>query len=320
MIYSYNDFLKMMLEKDTEHDLIKLAQEIRNKQYGEKLFIRATLEVSNICQNNCLYCGMASSNSKLERYKIDISEIENIIYEIKENGIKHVHLVSGEYNNIEEELLTMVRILKKYNLSITGVFGIVSQELLSELKSIGLERYIVKFETSNKKIFEIMKPKNSYEERIEYIKTVIKMGFKVGSGNILGLPGTTFIDYYNDLQLLENLDVNMASTSLFFPNQFSKLKDYKLNRNLNIFRYLAIMRIFLENLKPIIPISSSFGENSIEKGIKYGANLISVPFTPRNYGEKFSMYYNKNNKRIRRTLENILIAANKNNMEISDYD
>lgn len=320
MMYSYNDFLNMMLEKKFEEKLIKLAQEIRDKQYGRKLFVRATLEVSNFCQNNCLYCGMASSNKKLERYKIGISEIENIIYEIKESGIKHVHLVSGEHSDIEEELLTIVKILKMNNLSVTGVFGIVSQEMLYKLKNIGLDKYITKFETSNEKIFEIMKPKNSYKERIEYIKTIKKMGFKVGSGNILGLPGTTLMDYYNDLKLLEDLNVNMASTSLFFSNSFSKLKYSKVNKNLNIFRYLAIIRIFLENISPIIPISSSFGENSIEKGIKYGANLISVPFTPINYGEKFSLYYDKNNKRIRRTLENIFTIANKNNMEISDYD
>lgn len=303
-----------------EEELFKNAQKIRSSIFENKIYLRATIELSNICNNTCFYCGMSKENKKLLRYKIPIEEVFYLIDKISELKIGHIHFVTGEINDDFEYLEKIIEYsIKKKNYT-TGVFGILPKEKLKKLKEIGLDRYILKFETSNKEIFEEYKPEISFRDRIEYIKYLKEIGYKVGTGNIIHLPKTTLKDYFNDYLLMQELKPNMASSSLFFPNKFSRLKDYSRGNLNQLLRFIAILRTNLLTPAPVIPISSSFGKDSLDLGIKAGGNLVSIPFTPSCYQEYFSMYYDKNGQRIKRKIDEILKVCEKNQLEICIYE
>lgn len=318
---NFKNFKKLIESSGVEETkLFEKAQIIKKEKFGNKLFLRATIEISNICENTCHFCGMSNSNKSLTRYAIPLEEICLLIDRIELLKIGHIHFVSGESKTDYTLLRKIIKYAKDKNIYTTGVFGMLPKDEIQILKILGLDRYILKFETSNERLFNKYKPEISFSERVDYINYLKKMNFKTGSGNIIGLPETTIEDYFNDLKLLKKLRVDMASSSLFFPNKFSKLKDCKRGSLELLLKYIAIMRINLIDPAPVIPISSSLGQEALERGILAGGNLVSIPFTPKLFQEKFSLYYDENNERIQQNMKEILKICKNNKLEISIYE
>ena len=44
-------------------------------RFGNGVFVRGIVEFSNVCRNDCLYCGIRKSNRKVERYRLTEAEI-----------------------------------------------------------------------------------------------------------------------------------------------------------------------------------------------------------------------------------------------------
>ena len=287
-----------------------------NKKIKNKVFIRASLEISNICRNKCRYCGMSCENKSLIRYKMNKKEICRVIDKIVQSGIKQLHIVSGEAFNNLEDLYECIEYAKKQGLSVTAVLGKRKKEEYEQLKKAGVNRYIMKFETSNNKLYEYVKHGETLDDRLKHILMLKGMGFQVGTGTIIGLPGSNIDDICGDLLLLKKLKPDMASSSRFSPNLQSEFRNFPAGSSDLTLRFISLMRNYLKE-GIYIPSSSSLGFEGQIKALKAGANVVSVHFTPEKYAEKFSMYKSEN--RIKRQIEEIKEIVERAEMEVEEY-
>ncbi|MBD3177164.1 MAG: [FeFe] hydrogenase H-cluster radical SAM maturase HydG [Armatimonadia bacterium] len=76
--------------------MYEVARTIKDTIYGRRLVIFAPLYISNICQNECLYCGFRASNRDLDRRALDAPEITQQVQALIDQGHKRVLLVAGE--------------------------------------------------------------------------------------------------------------------------------------------------------------------------------------------------------------------------------
>lgn len=71
-----NIFLSLINAKgEQQKELFEQACNVRTQYCGNKVALRAVIEISNFCECNCLYCGMRKNNSQLKRNKLDIDSI-----------------------------------------------------------------------------------------------------------------------------------------------------------------------------------------------------------------------------------------------------
>jgi len=315
--YSKEDIKRMLSSSDEEFEEIrKEAIKKRNKEMGNYLYVRASLEIGNRCVNKCKYCGMSKVNETLRRYDMTSEEIKESIDKISECGIKQFHMVSGECKESIDDIVECIKYAKLKGLEVTTVLGKREEWEYKKIYDAGARRYIMKFETSNKGVYENAKPNNEFEDRLKNIKMLKSIGYKIGTGTIIGLPGTTLEDVVNDLVLLKELDPNMASSSTFSPNQQSDFRNEPAGSVGLTMRFITLMRLVLRD-NIYIPSSSSLGFDGQVNAINHGANVISVHFTPEKYSAHFSMYKSAN--RINRQLDEITRIAENAKMEIGEY-
>jgi biotin synthase len=320
---NYDYYMKAaIIEKlkyaDWESEMLwTLARSKREETIGNKMFIRGSLEYNNICSNHCCFCGMSDKNKKLKRYILSVDEAKNAINKLVEHNITQLHLVGGEDNSVNiDDICSIVKYATMKSIAVTLVLGELNKERYEKLYDAGAKRYILKFETSNRELFYKYKSNKCLENRIAHLLLLRDIGFKIGTGIIVGLPNTTYEDLAKDLMLLTRINPDMASASVFSPNAESDLKDSESGDIKTTLNFISLMRLYLSDT-PIISCSSSFGKEGQYRAMNAGANLISYHITPKEYSDNFSMYKSEN--RVKTQYENIILCKNKLGLEIENY-
>lgn len=315
-------FIKKYIEKlnYTGAEMLNLRDEavnVRRKVVGDKLFIRGSLEYSNICSNSCAFCGMAETNKSLARYELSFDEVKSAIEVAKSYGITQLHIVSGENKDINiEKMCMIVEYAVSEGLAVTLVLGELEKEMYESLYRAGARRYILKFESSNANVYNASKGGKSLYERIGNLLLLRDIGYKVGTGIISGLPGTTDRDLARDLMVLKRISPDMASVSVFSPNESSLFCAEKSGNVAKTLNFVALMRSVLSTTE-IITCSSSFAPNFRFDALNAGANLLSLHITPKAVAKDFSMYTDKN--RVMTQYDYIYECAKKGNLQIAEY-
>lgn len=288
----------LMLRGNNQEKLILTAKELRNKgKFQNKAELRSVIELSNICSQSCRYCSMGTNGKDI--YVLSKDEILNKMKKLASLGRRTFLLQSGESHSkhfIDDISFCCEEILKLHSdIKIILCMGNLSKNEYKQLKNAGASRYILKFETSNATHHKFCRPSDSIENRLTCIENLIEIGFQTGSGNIVGLPGQTLDNLYEDLVLMDRLDLAMVSATKFISNEYSEFKNYPdgdIDLTLN---FLAILRI----LKPdcLIPSTSSLETNSSNgqlRGLLAGCNTVTIhDGTPKEFEKKYSIYSEK---------------------------
>ena len=278
-----------------QQELFETAREIRsNGRFGNNVELRSVVELSNICSQRCKYCSIAKDRESI--YTLDKETILNRILQLAKIGRRTFLLQSGENHNqkfIEDIAYCSEKVLASYpDLRLILCLGNLSYDQYKLLKDSGAKRYILKFETSNSEHHKFCRPADTAENRIEKIQTLIDLGYQVGSGNIVGLPEQTLEHLYEDLVLINKLDLAMVSATRFVSNPLSVFGNYPsgdINLTLN---FLAILRI----LKPdsLIPSTTSLSINKDQgqvNGLLAGCNTVTIhDGTPVEFEQNYSIY------------------------------
>ncbi len=292
------DIITLLQAKDeNEINLIfQKADEVRKKYCGNEVHLRGIIEFSNYCEQNCLYCGLRKDNSSLERYRMTIDEILQTAEKIYEAGIKTIVLQSGEdITCTGNEIAEIIRLIKnEFDVAITLSLGERDYEDYKLWKKAGADRYLLKHETANPKLYSIYHLGQMLQDRIQHLLYLKSLGYQIGSGNIVGLPNQTLEDIAGDILLCKQLDVDMASFSPFIPSPDSPYRKQKRCDVNFILLVMAIARIVLKNVHiPATTALATLDPEGREKGLRAGANVIMPNFTPAPYKEKYSIYANK---------------------------
>ena len=301
-------------------DLPKLkhhARDKRNMKYGNNLYVRGCLDFSNNCEKSCSFCGLSKSNIGLVRYTLQADEMIQCIDEIMNLGIKNLHLVGGEINRDWTFLFDTVSYAHSKGIETTIVAGELDVNLYDELKARGATRYILKFETSNPRLYTKHKSGKELCERVAHLLQLREMGYKIGTGNIVGLPETTINDFYRDLLLIDCLRPDMASTSTFVSNPQAALSCYPDGDIAQTCLFTSMIRLVSEDYNPMISSASSFGREAQIQTIFSGANVISCHITPQEYVPYFVSHMENNKNKMK--FDSLKKLCESINMKIADY-
>ncbi|KIU06832.1 thiamine biosynthesis protein ThiH [Clostridium butyricum] len=190
--------LECELEEENEK-IYKLAREIKQKFYGNRIVMFAPLYLSNYCVNGCVYCPYHHKNKHIRRKKLTQEEIKNEVIALQDMGHKRLALETGEdpVNNPIEYVLESIKTIygiKHKNGAIRRVnvnIAATTVENYRKLKEVGIGTYILFQETYNKKAYEELHPtgpKHDYAYHTEAMDRAMDGGIDdVGCGVLFGL-------------------------------------------------------------------------------------------------------------------------------------
>ncbi|WP_294402827.1 [FeFe] hydrogenase H-cluster radical SAM maturase HydG [uncultured Clostridium sp.] len=185
--------------KEENEKIFKLAREIKQKFYGNRIVMFAPLYLSNYCVNGCVYCPYHHKNKHIRRKKLTQEEIKKEVIALQDMGHKRLALETGEdpVNNPIEYVLESIKTIygiKHKNGAIRRVnvnIAATTVENYAKLKEAGIGTYILFQETYNKKAYEELHPtgpKHDYAYHTEAMDRAMDAGIDdVGCGVLFGL-------------------------------------------------------------------------------------------------------------------------------------
>lgn len=275
-----------------------LAVELRKEAYGNKVFIRGLIEISNYCKNGCLYCGINRSNKNCSRYRLTKEEILACCDYGYELGFRTFVLQGGEDNHFTDETVCDIvkEIKSKFpDCAVTLSLGEKSFKSYKKLYDAGADRYLLRHETADSEHYSKLHPSDlSLENRLECLKNLKTIGFQTGCGIMVGSPYQTSEHIAKDLKFIEEFDPEMCGIGPFLPHKDTIFASFeKGSFELTLF-LLSLIRIMKPNI--LLPSTTALGtirEGGREMGILHGANVIMPNLSPESAKDKYMLYDNK---------------------------
>ncbi len=280
---------------EAQAELFALARARRGAAFpAGEVEVRSVVEISNVCTQQCEYCGMGQGDSP--KYVLPEEEFVQVAAHLYAEGRRVLLVQAGENRSPKfiDHVCRCIRAIKALHpdLEIILCLGNLSYEQFRELRAAGAERYILKYETANPELYHRLKPRDSFPERVACLEHLLELGFKVGSGNIVGLPGQTREHLVDDLVFAGRFPLAMVSCSVFIPGEASKLHKAPIGDPEMALNTLALMRLMYS--QRLIPTTSPF--ERVKKdgqffGLMAGANTVTIhDGTPDEFRKLFPIY------------------------------
>jgi len=295
------DEYKFILDNCTVEDTEfakKLAVNIRKSVYGNSVYIRGLIEVSNYCKNGCLYCGINRDNKSCSRYRLTKEEILSCCENGYKLGFRTFVLQGGEDNHFTDEFVcdTVREIKKKYpDCAVTLSLGEKCYDSYKSLYEAGADRYLLRHETADSEHYSMLHPSDlSLKTRMDCLYNLKSIGYLVGCGIMVGSPYQTNEHIAKDLKFIEEFDPQMCGIGPFLPHKDTVFADKeKGSFELTLF-LLSLIRIMKPSI--LLPSTTALGtlvEGGREMGILAGANVIMPNLSPETAKDKYMLYDNK---------------------------
>jgi len=274
-----------------QQQLFSLARQARDRGAGDRVTLRGVIEISNICAKQCDYCAMRAGNKMLDRYRMDAETILAIARSMSDTPIETIFLQAGQdvkCDPIIEEVVPLLR--SETTLDILLCLGERVASRFVEYKNLGARSYILKFETSDPELHEqvIHAPLAPRLRCLEFIRDA---GMKVGTGNIVGLPGQTMSTLIADIRLGINLQPDFVSSSPLIPNEHTPFEGAQFGNVDITLNTLALWRIALPYaLIPSVSALERIRPGGQLQGLEAGANVMTINFTPKSYRDRYAIY------------------------------
>ncbi len=285
-------------EEESLSLLFKSANFLRQKFHKNSCCVHGIIEISNYCKKSCLYCGISAQNKTIERYRMEPDEIvEAARQAIEVYGFQALVLQSGEDPGYTiDELADIIKKIKeRFAVLICISFGEVGLKGLEKLYQAGARALLLRFETSNKKIYHQLHPGQTLQTRIEHIRYAGKLGYLIMTGALIGLPGQTNEDIINDILLTKELGAEMYSFGPFLPHPDTLLQGKRAPSQEKVLKVLALARLVdPQNAKVLVTTAFETLSNSARReGLLAGANSVMLNVTPIKYRKLYSIYPNR---------------------------
>ncbi len=278
--------------------LAEKAVKARRKIYGTDVYIRGLIEISNICKNDCLYCGIRAGNKACERYRMTAEQILSRCKNGYSLGFRTFVMQGGEDSFFNDEFMCglIAEIKHRYpDCAVTLSLGERSFESYKKLFDAGADRYLLRHETADKAHYEKLHPSNmSFENRKICLRNLKKIGFQTGCGFMVGSPYQTAAHIAKDLKFIEEFKPQMCGIGPFVPHRETVFADMPQGTvELTCF-LLSVIRLIHPNI--LLPATTALGTIDPcgrEKGILAGANVVMPNLSPADSAAKYELYNNK---------------------------
>ena len=289
------NLIALLSDQATDEAVFAAADRVRAKYVGDAVHLRGLIEFSNICKQNCCYCGLRRDNPHVRRYRMNESEIMQLAKHAKALGFQTLVLQSGEDDYFTLERLTpIIQGIKKLGFAITLSIGEKSPETYAAYKEAGADRYLLRIETTNRGLYKRFHPGMSFDNRRACLEFLRLAGYEVGTGCLVGLPGQTMADLADDLLFFQAIDADMIGLGPFIPNQDTPLAKadggcFQLSR-----KTMALARL----LRPDANIPATTAMEALNPqgrilALQSGANVVMPNLTEGDYRNWYALYPGK---------------------------
>lgn len=294
------EYKALLLCQDAEvlEYLQRQAQEETLARFGNKIFIRGLIEISNRCRNNCYYCGIRKENRNVARYELTQEEIQACCREGYRLGFRTFVLQGGEAPEVKDGRIaeTVAAIRREFpDCAITLSLGERSCEAYERFFQAGANRYLLRHETYNEQHYRKLHPvEMSLAHRLQCLDQLKEIGYQVGTGIMVGSPHQTIDHLVEDIRFIEQFRPEMIGMGPFIPHHDTPFATSPPGDMELTLKLLSIFRLMLPAaLIPATTALATLAPDGRERGILAGANVVMPNLSPPAQRAKYSLYDNK---------------------------
>ncbi|HEY9071765.1 MAG TPA: [FeFe] hydrogenase H-cluster radical SAM maturase HydE [Candidatus Ozemobacteraceae bacterium] len=281
---------------DARPELYAAADRVRRETVGDHVYIRGIIEFSNYCRCQCDYCGISCHNPEISRYRMTHDEVLETASHAHALGYRSLVLQSGEDRayRVEDICHIIESIKSRLDMAVTLSIGEWSREEYAAFRAAGADRYLLRIETSSQTLYERFHRDSKWHERHQALMDLKELGYQVGSGILIGLPGQDGPGLIRDLEYLERLRPEMVGIGPFIPHPQTPLGNQPAGLFENCLTFLALLRLYLPDA--FLPATTAMGTVDPigrQKALKAGANVIMPNVSPVMNRPSYQIYPNK---------------------------
>lgn len=290
-----------LIEERTDEAAELMAAEavaVRKRIYGTDVYIRGLIEISNICKNDCYYCGIRRSNREVRRYRLTPEEILESAAAGSELGFRTIVLQGGEDPYFTDEVLAgLIGEIRKHcpDTAVTLSMGERGYASFKRLFDAGADRYLLRHETADEEHYgKLHPPEMSFEHRMKCLQELRGIGYQTGAGFMVGSPFQTTAHLAKDLKFIETFKPDMCGIGPFIPHHQTPFADREAG-TLELTCYLLSV-IRLIHPPVLLPATTALGTidpAGREKGILAGANVVMPNLSPVGVRRQYELYDGK---------------------------
>lgn len=295
---SDEEMLSLLKTDEYNEALFSAADKVRKSIYSDSVYIRGLIEFTNYCKNDCYYCGIRCGNKKALRYRLSEEEILSSAENGYALGFRTFVLQGGEdpYFTDEKICSLVYKIKERFpDTAVTLSIGEKSRESYLDYFNAGADRYLLRHETADNDHYKKLHPSSmSPDNRKRCLFDLKEIGYRVGSGFMVGSPYQTFENILSDLKFLSSLDPDMIGIGPYISHRetpFSGFENGSLSMTLKLISILRLM--FPHALIPATTALGTIDKNGRELGLKAGANVVMPNLSPVGVRKKYELYENK---------------------------
>lgn len=280
--------------------LRQAAYRVKCSTVGRTVYFRALIEYSNVCAKNCLYCGIRAGNAEVARYTLSHDEVLERARWADAQGYGSLVIQSGERQDAAfvDTMTALVRAIRaETTLGITLSLGEQSESVYRAWFDAGAHRYLLRIETSNPELYRALHPADHrFAARRDCLDALRRIGYQVGTGVMIGLPGQTLRDLANDILFFRDQDIDMIGMGPYLPHAQTPLgaagaPGAPLDLALNM---IAVTRLVLPDINIAATTAlQAITDDGRELGLLAGANIIMPNITDTRYRAAYQLYDNK---------------------------
>lgn len=296
---SRSELMHLIQRLDTaSRDLLyQYAHKKRMERYGDRVYLRGLIEFSSYCRQDCLYCGLRASNRKAARYRLHPDEIVDCCREGYALGFRTFVLQSGEdYWYTADILVGLVERIKSEfpDTAVTLSIGERDISTYQLLYKAGADRFLMRHETASRRLYNALHPTMSFDHRRRCLRELQQIGYQVGAGFMVGLPGQTTAELVDDLLFLKAFHPDMIGIGPFIPHEDTPLRLERAGALNDVLTMVALARLLVPDA--LIPATTALGtldHQGREQALKAGANVVMPNLSPVAVRKKYALYNNK---------------------------
>ena len=284
------------------------ACEVKKEYIGNTVYYRGLIEFSNICQKDCLYCGIRKSNPIPRRFQMSRIEILDSAMFAFRNHYGSVVLQSGERSDSRFtafvcDIVKEIKDMTDGKLGITLSCGEQSRETYHSFYQAGAHRYLLRIETSDRDLYSKIHPTDNlhdFDTRLKCLQWLKETGFQVGTGVMVGLPFQTISHLASDLLFFKKIDADMIGMGPYVEHSMTPLYAYRESlmtqqeRLMLTLKMIAVLRIMMKDINIVsataLQVIDGFGR---ERALKFGANIMMPGLTPTEHRGDYLLYEDK---------------------------
>lgn len=274
------------------------AREVSQLHFGNRIFIRGLIEISNCCRNNCLYCGIRKGNPHVKRYRLTKESILQCCKQGYNLGFRTFVLQGGEDPAFTDERMeeTVAAIRQEFpDCAITLSVGEKPREVYERFFRAGANRYLLRHETFNEAHYQLLHPAEmSSQRRLQCLRDLKDIGFQTGTGIMVGSPGQTVDHLLEDIRFIEQLQPEMIGIGPFLPHHDTPFAHHPSGTMQQTLLLLSIFRLMHPSaLIPSTTALATLAPDGRERGILAGANVVMPNLSPQEERKNYELYNDK---------------------------